>query len=385
MNPLDECGSGQTQRMSDFDLDSLGDTPHIVVVVRDHMSGVLYSVPHARALRQRFPNAKITLLTSSYSLPILDGGLMYYDQVLPLFTFSDEPQRFDRARDLWSKFRTWLKLVGRVDLVLHLRGVGGVTLLFSALLGRPAQVGPRQGTRFDRLLTVTTPDPDLAEGSRQRNSQILEDVGIPVESEAMELEIAPADLEFARDWIQGHGHDIEEGLIVVHPGCHWGCNQWLIDRWQVTISELLDRHQGVVVVTGSARERSMADRIVQGIPDDRCVNAAGETTLGQFSAFVSIASLVVAVDTAPTQICQALNIPAVIMMGDGTLSWNGPIGDEPMIMLQELDPDRPPEVCRWEDGACNGPLCTSRLTGISAAAVLESTEVVLSGRMDQAT
>lgn len=364
--------------MSDFDLDTLGDTPHIVIVVRDHMSGVLYSVPHARAIRQRFPNAKITLLTSSYSLPILDGGAMYYDQVLPLFTFSDEPQRFDRARDLWSKFRTWSKLVGRVDLVVHLRNVGGATLLFCALLGRPPQVGQPQAQRFDKLLTVTTPPGDLSHGSRQRNTQILEELGIPVESESMEMELAPADVEFARGWISKHGHDPDAGVIVVHPGCHWGCNQWLVDRWQATITELLERHGGAVVVTGSSREQAMAGQIVQGVAGNRCLNAAGETTLGQFSAFVAMASLVVAVDTAPTQICQAMKIPAVIMMGDGTISWNGPIDDEPMVMLQELDPDRPPEICRWEDGACNGPMCTSRLTGISADTVLESTEVVLS-------
>lgn len=370
--------------MSDFDLDALGDTPHIVVVVRDHMSGVLYSIPHARAIRRRFPGAKITLLTSSYSLPILDAGAVDYDQVLPLFTFSDEPQRFDRVKDLWSKFRTWAKLVGRVDLVVHLRDVGGATLVFSALLGLPTQAGPRQDRRFNWLLSVTTPRPDLTQGSRQRNTQILEALGIPVESEAMEMEIAPVDVEFARGWIERHGHDPDDGVIVVHPGCHWGCNQWLIDRWQSTIVELLERHGGVVVVTGSSRERAMTEQIVQGVPGGRCLNSAGETTLGQFSAFVSLASLVVAVDTAPTQICQAMNIPAVIMMGDGTMSWNGPIGDEPMIMLQELDPNRPPEICSWEDGACNGPKCTSRLTGISEDVVLESTEVVLSGRTNTA-
>lgn len=363
--------------MKPFDLDALGDTPHIVVVVRDHMSGVLYSVPHSRAIRRRFPNAKITLLTSSYSAPVLDGGAMYYDQVLPLFSFSDEPQRFDRAKDLIAKGRTWLKLVGRVDLVIHLRNVGDSSVLFCALLGNPPQVGsPQRGRFFERLVKYVTDEPDTSLGSRQRNTAILEEFGIPVESEEMEIEIAPDDLGWAQRWLEATGHVSGESLVIAHPGCHWGCNQWLIDRWRATLTELLRTHGGSVVVTGSNRERPMAQEIVDGV-SGRCFNAAGETTLGQLAALISKASLVVAVDTAPTQICQALKTPAVVMMGDGTMSWNGPIEGEPMVMLQELDPNRPEEICRWADGACNGPQCTSRLVGIDVDTVIGSAAAVL--------
>lgn len=360
-------------------LDALGRPPRIVVVVRDHMSGVLYSVPHARAIRERFPDAQITLLTSSYSAPILDGGSTYYDRILPLFTFSDDPGRFDRFRDLFAKVRTWATLVGRVDLVVHLRVVGPASLAFCALLGRPVQVGHPQNSSLDEMLTVTTASPDVAAGSRQRNTAILEEVGIPVHSEAMEMTIADDDRQWAQEWLRSAGHVRGEPVTVIHPGCHWGCNQWLIDRWRRTADALLTERGGTVVVTGSARERSMCQEIVDGVAG-RCVNAAGETSLATFSALISEAHLVVAVDTAPTQVCQALGVPSVIMMGDGTVSWNGPIGEEPMIMLQELDPDRPPEICRWEDGACNGPLCTSRLTGITVDDVLESVSVVLGER-----
>jgi ADP-heptose:LPS heptosyltransferase len=360
-----------------FDLDALGDAPNIVVVVRDHMSGVLYSVPHARAIRRRFPNSSITLLTSSYSAPVLGGGGMYYDQVLPLFSFSDEPKRFDRAKDLLAKGRTWFKLVGRVDLVIHLRVVGGSTVAFCALLGNPPQVGNPQPGRFNKLVKYPTGAPDRRLGSRQRNTLILEELGIPVESEEMEIEISPDDLRWAEHWLERIGHVAGEPIIVVHPGCHWGCNQWLIDRWRATAAELLRVHGGSIVVTGSNRERPMAQEIVDGLPG-RCFNSAGETTLGQLAALISMSYLVVAIDTAPTQICQALKTPAVIMMGDGTMSWNGPIEGEPMVMLRELDPNRPDEICRWSDGACNGPQCTSRLVGIDMNTVLESAVRVLS-------
>jgi ADP-heptose:LPS heptosyltransferase len=192
----------------------------------------------------------------------------------------------------------------------------------------------------------------------------------------MEIEISPDDALWAKNWLDRTGHVAGESLIVAHPGCHWGCNQWLVERWRATATELLDVHGGTVVVTGSNRERSMAQDIVDGV-SGRCFNSAGETTLGQLAALISLSFLVVAVDTAPTQICQALKTPAVVMMGDGTMSWNGPIEGEPMVMLQELDPNRPEEICRWSDGACNGPQCTSRLEGIDVGTVIESAVRVL--------
>jgi ADP-heptose:LPS heptosyltransferase len=360
-----------------LELDSLRESPHIVVVVRDHMSGVMYSIPHARAIRRRFPDAKITLLTSAYSAPILDGGSGIYDQILPLYTFSDEPGRFDRLKGVSAKFRTWLKLVGRVDLVIHLRYVGDSTLLYCASLGLPPQVGAPQGYRFDSLLSVKTEPLDTTLGSRQRNTKSLEAIGILVESEEMELKISAENRTWAEGWLARRGHIAGQPITIMHPGCHWGCNQWLVERWVETASVILSRRGGSVVVTGSERERLMTQQIVDEVGGP-CFNAAGETTLGQFAALISLSTLVVAVDTAPTQICQALKIPSVIMMGDGTISWNGPIEGEPMVMLQVLDPDRPDEICRWSEGACNGPQCTSRLEGITVRAVLESIDHILS-------
>ncbi len=355
----------------EIDLEALGDSPKIVVVVRDHMSGVLYSIPSLRALRRRWPNATITLLTSSYSAPILSGGCPYIDRILPLYTFADEPQRFDRARDLLRKLRTWMTLVGRVDLVVHLRDVGGGTLAFSTLLGKPKQIGNRQG-RFDKMLTVDLGWQDVELGSRERNQVVIEGLGIEPDGDHLELWVAEDDRQWAKSWLAKHDHDSDEHLTVVHPGSHWGCNQWLPERWTETITKVLDEKGGKVAITGVAREIPLATKIAADF-DERVIVAAGETSLGQFAALIEASDLVLAIDAAPTQICQALDVPAVIMMGAGNPAWNGPVPSEPMIMLQEWDNDNPrPEVCEWAKGACNGPLCKSRLEDISVTQVLDS-------------
>ncbi len=360
-----------------IDLAELGDSPRIAVVVRDHMSGVLYSVPSLRAIRRRWPQANITLLTSSYSAPILSGGCPYIDRILPLYTFADEPRRRDRGRDLASKAATWLRLVGRVDLVIHLRGVGGGTLAFAAMLGLPTQVGYTQG-RFDRLLTVDLGWQDVELGSRQRNRFILDHIGIEPDGDHLEMWVAETDRRWAEAWLHDRGHDAGTHLTVIHPGSHWGCNQWLPERWSEAVERVLDERGGSVVITGVRRELPLARRIAANVDSSSVLIAAGETSLGQFAAMIDASDLVLAIDASPTQICQALDKPAVIMMGAGNPAWNGPVPGEPMVMLQEWDNDDPrPEVCEWAKGACNGPLCSSRLEDITVSQVLNSVDQLL--------
>lgn len=380
-----EVADGTAQPM--IDLEAFGASPRIVVVVRDHMSGVLYSTPALRSLRRRWPESTITLVTSSYSMPILDGGCPYIDRVLPLFSFSDEPKRSDRARDLLRKFQTWARLVGRVDLVVHLRDVGSASLLFAAALGKPVQVGYSQGGRFADLLTHDLGWADVELGSRQRNQIILEAMGIEPDGHHVELWLDDADRRWARDFLTRNGHTGGEHLTVVHPGSHWGCNQWLPERWSETIDGLLAEHGGTVVLTGVAREHPLGERIASGVAKgDRVINACGETSLGHYAAIIEAADLVMAVDAAATQICQAFDKPSVIMMGAGNPAWNGPMDGEPMLMLQEWDNDNPrPEVCRWSDGACNGPQCSSRLEDISVTNVLASVEELSTKRFDGST
>lgn len=364
------------RRATPFSLEDLGPRPHIVVVVRDHMSGVLYSIPALRAIRKRWPDARVTLLSSSYAIPVLGGRCPYGDQILPLYTFADEPRRFGRLRDMLRVTRTWLRLVGRVDLVIHLRHVGDSTLAFCASLGLPPQIGFQQG-RLDRLLTIDLGPSDGGLGSRQRNRVILERAGIEPDGDHMELWISEDDQRWARSWLHEHGHRSGDHLTIAHPGSHWGCNQWLEERWAETVRRVLAEREGTVVITGSGRERPMAERIAGEIKGPVIV-AAGETGLSEYAALLAEADLVIGVDSAPTQVCQALDVPAVIMMGAGNPTWNGPVAGERMVMLQEWDNDNPrPEVCDWASGACNGPQCSSRLEDISVTQVLDSVEQLL--------
>jgi ADP-heptose:LPS heptosyltransferase len=354
----------------------------VLTVVRDHMSGLLYAVPYLRALRQRFPDAHISLLANPYATPILDG-CPYIDQVVPFFQFRQAVGRLASLRGLGAKADAWRRLVGRVDLVIHFRYVSGTTLAFAALLGRPTQIGYRQG-RFDSLLDINLGPEDVALDSRRRNALLLEPLGITSPSPRMEMWISAEERQWARHFLASQGVAEGQPFVVLHPGCHWGCNEWLIDRWASLGQSLISSHGARVVISGAPDEVELAEAI-QARLGGQAIVAAGQTTLRQFAALLAQAALVVAVDTAPTQICQALAIPAVILMGAGNPAWNGPLPGEPMIMLQQWDPaDEGTLRCDFAAGTCHGPNCRSRLNGIAVADVLRAARQILAQRRAEA-
>lgn len=345
---------------------------HIVTVVRDHMSGLLYAVPSLRALRQQFPAARISLLANPYATPILEG-CPYIDEILPFFQFRQAVGRFATLKGITSKAQTWLKLAGRVDLVIHFRYVSGTTVAFCASLGRPVQVGYRQG-KFDQLLDLNLGREDVRLDSRRRNGLLLEALGLPAPDPAMEMWISPEESTWVDTFLRQQGWQAGQPLFALHPGCHWGCNEWLPQRWAALGNALQQRYGGRLVLTGAPDELELIEQIADGLAEPPII-AAGRTSLRQFAALLTRTALVVAVDTAPTQICQALRIPSVILMGAGNPAWNGPLPGEPMTMLQNWDPAEEGTLrCDFAAGTCHGPHCRSRLVGIDVDDVMAAVE-----------
>ena len=175
----------------------------ILTVVRDHMSGLLYSVPYLRALREHFPQAKIMLLANPYATPVLQG-CPYIDEIVPFFQFYEEEEPFAAIKNTAVKGQAWTKLVGRVDLVIHFRNVGGTTMAFCAGLGNPYQVGYEQG-RFNNLLDLNLGQEDVRLESRLRNGIILEAIGMPTPSTKMEMWLKPEDVAWVENYLQEQG------------------------------------------------------------------------------------------------------------------------------------------------------------------------------------
>jgi ADP-heptose:LPS heptosyltransferase len=350
----------------------------IVVVVRDHLGGIMNAIPVLRALRLQFPQSRITVLTNSYALPAL-SGCPYIDQALGFYKFDGEsqPTRFQQLQSLLQKAGTIMRLWGKVDLALHLRYVGADMLLVQELLGAKAQVGYEQGSYCD-LLTVNIGWYETGKTVREWNLAVLRPLRLEHAAQDLETWITRQDDEAVDNLLRHLNAVGRRRFVCFHPGAHWGCNEWLAERWAELGDELYARHGLRVVITGTSHDEELAIAIANRMANKPII-LAGKTTLAQLAAVYRRSAVVIGIDSLPRQMCQALKQRCVILFGAGDPSWFKPLPTEPMITLNKykriIHVNMSPPMCETWKGSCHNPACDIRpLRIIQVNDVLDAVE-----------
>jgi ADP-heptose:LPS heptosyltransferase len=122
--------------------------------------------------------------------------------------------------------------------------------------------------------------------------------------------------------------------VVVHPGAASPARRWPVDRWTTVVRALVeDGHD--VVLTGSAGERPLADRIrsAAGVPEGRCRVAAGTTDIAGLASLVASARLVLCGDTGVAHLATAYATPSVLLFGPVPPDRWGPVSGGPHRVL----------------------------------------------------
>jgi ADP-heptose:LPS heptosyltransferase len=136
------------------------------------------------------------------------------------------------------------------------------------------------------------------------------------------------------------------GATVVHPGGKDALRRWSPTRFARLASQL-SRSGHRVVVTGSAGERELAERVAAGagLPADRVL--AGRTGLLDLAALVAGARLVVSADTGVAHLATGYGTPSVVLFGPIRPDRWGP------------PPDRPWHRVIWSPTAAPSPVGSS--------------------------
>jgi ADP-heptose:LPS heptosyltransferase len=169
------------------------------------------------------------------------------------------------------------------------------------------------------------------------------------------------------------GHPLA-GATVVHPGAASGARRWPAERFAAVAraERAADRR---VVVTGSAAEQALAQRVARGAGLDADAVLAGRTDLIELAALVAAAGRVVCGDTGVAHLATAFATPSVVLFGPTPPRlWGPPAPPTPPI-------DGPHQVL-WAGrrGDPHGADADPGLLEIPVDAVLDALTTLPSGR-----
>ncbi len=246
-------------------------------------------------------------------------------------------------RELVLAAPAWLApladLVGAVDRVLPTDGLGRL-----AWPGPPPEVAVNlhgRGPQSHRMLAATRPRRLLAyrnaeaqhldgpawdddEHEVRRWCRLLHGYGLPAEPDDLALRRPPAT-------------GVPVGATVLHPGSKITAKRWPAACFAALARALAGRGHRVVV-TGSADERELADRVAAaaGLPPEAVL--AGRTGLAELAALVADARLVVSGDTGVAHLATGYGIASVVLFGPVPPAHWGPPPDRPRHRVLGVTP-----------------------------------------------
>lgn len=270
---------------------------------------VLAVTPSLRAVRERFPRARITLLAER---PSFEVALPWVDDVV----IAQGPFRAGALGSLLKPglYAESLRLIEQLlrrkyDLFLDFHHLfarrHAIKPLLVALLSRARR---RIGFGDGFFLTDPVPDPDDRHMA-ERNSAFLAPLGIRIEDSRPILRVTEAD----REWVDALLAALQlsgRRIIAVAPGSSREVQRWGTDRFRDAAARL--SRTGSVVVVGSPSERELCEAVAAG-----AMNLAGRTTVGRLAALLQRCALLVANDSGPLHMAYAVGTPVVGLFRPG--------------------------------------------------------------------
>ncbi len=305
---------------------------NVLCIRADNMGDVIMSSPAIRALKESF-GSRITLLTSPAG-SIIAPYLACVDHVMAAALPWVKSNGMDPTAllALAEEIRSRSFDAAVIFTVYSQSALPAATLAYMA--GIPVRVAYARENAYD-LLTHWVPDVEPYERivhQVERDLGLVRMLGANVADDRLLLE-CKEDLALSQkiaEW--------GDTFMILHPGVSEAKREYPEDHW-IAAGKLLAREFGMrLLVTGSASERVLAERIA-GCVGGAAVSVAGTLGLGGLIQLVGRAACMVSVNTGTIHIAAAMQTPAVVLYAQTNpqhTPWKSPHALLPFSVPQKL-------------------------------------------------
>jgi heptosyltransferase-3 len=266
-----------------------------LIIRTDRIGDVMLSLPVAQTIRERLPDAEISMMVAEPITELITGQPSI-DRVVPYNNGRMvnairliRAQGFDIAVLLHPTFA--------LSLELFLAGVpqriGTGYRWYSLLLNRRVY----EHRRTSEMHEITY------------NLGLLKPLGIERTMEQPYLSISEPLRERAQSLLASYSID-KDNFVLIHPGSGGSTLSWPEQSYAQLVSLLTSKTDYALVLSGGNDERDVAERIQQKT-GGRIANMAGKTTLTELAGIISLARLFIGNSTGPMHIASATGTPIV--------------------------------------------------------------------------
>lgn len=290
----------------------------ILISVPNWVGDVVMATAALRAIRHRYPQARITHLLRPYVAEVLNGtGLADEVRYWPEAN-SSQPGRPRSFLDLVRGLRR-----DQYDLAVLL-----TNSFRSALAVRLADIRRRAGYArdgrgwllTDRLYAPKKNGDFVPIPALDYYNNVALRIGTEKPGDRLELATTPAD-EAAIDQRLGAGAPAQP-LVVLNPGANYGWAKcWPAEYFAELSDMLVERYGARVVASLGPKEREIAERLRAAARRPLEIFIDPPLGLGPLKALIRRCNLLITNDTGPRHFAAAFDVPVVTIFGSSDPAW----------------------------------------------------------------
>ncbi len=301
-------------------------SPNNFLIVRQHnqLGDLLAGVSLFRALKEKFPNSKITLIVSPFNSP----GLIKNKFIDEIFIF--DKKKIFIPFYLFNFFKI-LKKEYDVAIVPVVVSISFTSNLIARLSNSKIRIGAKSldGKKnksaylFDRRVNIDWrrhPDSNVSE----RSLDIIRPFGINTQNYRSEITFDEDDLKAAKDFFIKNKKFDDEILIGLHVGAGKIPNRWSLDKYAALMKQLSEKYKTNFYLTGSGADKEEIKYLTSKLKFE--VGLFINKKIPEVAALISLSKLFISNDTGIMHVAGTTDTPQVSIFGPtNPFNW-APIG-----------------------------------------------------------
>jgi heptosyltransferase-3 len=277
---------------------------HIVIVHFEiPLGSAVIAIATLRSLKESCPNLKVTVIASGHSHNLLAAS-PYVDNIIHAPNPIKSP--------LTSFFYAITKILPRKTyydaIILDYGNSRTLITIFAFLTGIKKRIG--YSVR-PWLVHVPVCDKGPASNIEKNNKAFIGIVPSALKVVEPSIFFYPKDVDMFNNLFKGFSESRPRVVFVTetskgHP------NAWFADRFAQLGRSLIDHHNALIMLVGTASNRAEIDSIIEQIGSD-AFSLAGQTSPRQLAALMAASDFCISVDTGAMHIARGVALPTVII------------------------------------------------------------------------
>ena len=302
---------------------------NILVIKISAIGDVILITAALKALRKKYPKAKICCLVGKESRKIL-ARCPYLDELIIIDLKGND-------KGFWPLIKFSRKLVKyKFDKVIDFQNNHKSHLL--AYLSFAIETYGFRNKKWGFLLNRPVPDPNHHLSPVEHQFQILNLLGINYKKEFF-LELWPTKKDYKKidslldeEWLSDNVHIIG---INIAASIFWKTKNWPIEHL-AKLCDKLAMHNYRVFITGTEQDKEKAQALLK-LTKSKPTNFVGKTDILELAAFIKRCSVFISPDSAPMHIAAAMKTPFIAFFGPTDPLRHLPPAQEHFVFRKELE------------------------------------------------